>query len=43
MESVDIAAKFRFFESYKQNEKEKKVFRITPPRDGVGKSKTKVS
>lgn len=35
IENADIVSKFKFFETYKVEEKEKKKFRITPPRDGV--------
>lgn len=35
IETADISNKFKFFETYKPTEKEKKAFRITPPRDGV--------
>lgn len=38
IETAEISSKFKFFETYKPNEKEKKQFRITPPRDGVVKS-----
>lgn len=37
IETADIVSKFKFFETYKPSEKEKKAFRITPPRDGVAK------
>jgi hypothetical protein len=37
IENADIVSKFKFFETYKPSEKEKKTFRITPPRDGVEK------
>jgi hypothetical protein len=37
IETADIVSKFKFFETYKPSEKEKKTFRITPPRDGVNK------
>lgn len=37
VETSDISSKFKFFETYKSAESEKKVFRITPPRDGVAK------
>lgn len=37
IETADIVSKFKFFETYKPSEKEKKKFRITPPRDGVAK------
>ncbi|KAK2586141.1 hypothetical protein KPH14_001411 [Odynerus spinipes] len=33
-ETSDISNKFKFFESYKEPEKQRKQFRITPPRDG---------
>ncbi|XP_057338558.1 uncharacterized protein LOC130676403 isoform X14 [Microplitis mediator] len=34
VETSDISNKFKFFETYKEPEKERKQFRITPPRDG---------
>ncbi|XP_043503623.1 uncharacterized protein LOC122525081 isoform X9 [Polistes fuscatus] len=34
VETSDISNKFKFFESYKEPEKQRKQFRITPPRDG---------
>ena len=37
VQTADIVSKFKFFEAYKPEEKEKKVFRITPPREGVTK------
>lgn len=37
IETADIVSKFKFFETYRPEEKEKKKFRITPPRDGVNK------
>ena len=37
IETADISNKFKFFETYKPESKEKKQFRITPPRDGVVK------
>lgn len=37
IETADIVSKFKFFETFKPSEKEKKAFRITPPRDGVTK------
>lgn len=37
IETSDISSKFKFFETYKPVESEKKTFRITPPRDGVVK------
>lgn len=39
IETADIVSKFKFFETYRPSEKEKKHFRITPPRDGVQKVK----
>lgn len=40
IKTADISSKFKFFETYKPNENEKKPFRITPPRDGVVKVPT---
>jgi hypothetical protein len=37
IETADIVSKFKFFEAYKPAPKEKKQFRITPPREGVTK------
>lgn len=37
IDTSDILSKFKFFETYKPAEKEKREFRITPPRDGVVK------
>ncbi|XP_054273834.1 uncharacterized protein LOC128993818 isoform X12 [Macrosteles quadrilineatus] len=37
--TADISNKFKFFETYKPPEKERKSFRITPPRDGQVKVK----
>jgi hypothetical protein len=37
IETADIVSKFKFFETFKPSEKEKKQFRITPPREGVQK------
>ncbi|XP_066598477.1 uncharacterized protein [Prorops nasuta] len=34
VETSDISNKFKFFETYKEPEKQRKQFRITPPRDG---------
>lgn len=31
--TADIQQRFQFFETYKEPEKERKQFRITPPRD----------
>ncbi|KAG5681886.1 hypothetical protein PVAND_011293 [Polypedilum vanderplanki] len=39
IETADIVSKFKFFETYKEPEKEKKSFRITPPRDYQGVTK----
>lgn len=33
VQTADIQQRFKFFETYKEQEKEKKQFRITPPRD----------
>jgi inorganic pyrophosphatase len=35
--TADIQRRFKFFETYKEPEKEKKTFRITPPREGQAK------
>lgn len=35
IEVADVASKFKFFETYKEPAKQKKSFRITPPREGV--------
>lgn len=32
--TADISQRFKFFESYKEPRKERRQFRITPPRDG---------
>ncbi|GFG36649.1 hypothetical protein Cfor_02825, partial [Coptotermes formosanus] len=34
VETADVSNKFKFFETYKAPEKERKQFRITPPREG---------
>ncbi|XP_025991968.2 uncharacterized protein LOC105199320 isoform X15 [Solenopsis invicta] len=34
VETSEISNKFKFFETYKEPEKKRKQFRITPPRDG---------
>ncbi|CAH1719601.1 unnamed protein product [Chironomus riparius] len=39
IETADILSKFKFFEAYQPPEKEKKSFRITPPRDYQGLTK----
>lgn len=33
VKTADIQQRFKFFESYREPEKERKTFRITPPRD----------
>ncbi|XP_055313588.1 uncharacterized protein LOC129574936 isoform X3 [Sitodiplosis mosellana] len=35
IKTADISNKFKFFETYKPESKEKRPFRMTPPRDGV--------
>uniref|UniRef100_A0A1B6LDQ3 LIM zinc-binding domain-containing protein n=3 Tax=Graphocephala atropunctata TaxID=36148 RepID=A0A1B6LDQ3_9HEMI len=37
--TADVSDKFKFFETYKAPEKERKTFRITPPREGQVKVK----
>ncbi|XP_043467370.1 uncharacterized protein LOC122501725 isoform X3 [Leptopilina heterotoma] len=37
VETSDISNKFKFFETYKEPEKQRRQFRITPPRDGQTK------
>lgn len=39
IETADVLSKFKFFETYKAPSKEKKTFRITPPRDYQGLTK----
>jgi hypothetical protein len=34
VETAEVSNKFKFFETYKAPEKERKQFRITPPREG---------
>jgi hypothetical protein len=34
VDNSEISNKFKFFESYREPEKMRKQFRITPPRDG---------
>lgn len=34
IETADLSSRFKFFETYKEPEKQKKAFRITPPREG---------
>lgn len=38
--TADISEKFKFFETYRTNDREKRPFRITPPREGVVKMPT---
>lgn len=33
VKTADIQQRFKFFETYKEPEKQRKQFRITPPRD----------
>lgn len=40
IKTADISSKFKFFETFKPSENERKPFRITPPRDGVVKLPT---
>ncbi|XP_024084726.1 glutamic acid-rich protein isoform X20 [Cimex lectularius] len=40
VETADISSKFKFFETYKPKEKERKAFRITPPREGQVKTES---
>lgn len=35
VKTADIQQRFKFFETYKEPEKERKKFRITPPRDST--------
>lgn len=37
VETSDISNKFKFFETYREPEKLRRQFRITPPRDGQEK------
>lgn len=32
--TADISQRFKFFETYQEPEKQRKQFRITPPREG---------
>jgi len=34
VETADVSSKFKFFETYKAPETQRKAFRITPPREG---------
>lgn len=38
--TADIQERFKFFETYKEPEKTRKQFRITPPREGQVKVNT---
>lgn len=38
--TADISEKFKFFETYRPSDREKRPFRITPPREGVVKMPT---
>uniref|UniRef100_A0A0A9YKB1 Uncharacterized protein n=2 Tax=Lygus hesperus TaxID=30085 RepID=A0A0A9YKB1_LYGHE len=38
VETADLSSKFKFFETYKPAEKERRAFRITPPREGQVKT-----
>ncbi|XP_044764117.1 uncharacterized protein LOC123320762 isoform X10 [Coccinella septempunctata] len=40
VETADIQQRFKFFETYREPEKERKQFRITPPREGQVKGST---
>ncbi|XP_049824889.1 uncharacterized protein LOC109604026 isoform X15 [Aethina tumida] len=40
VKTADIQQRFKFFETYKEPEKEKRQFRITPPREGQIKAPT---
>ncbi|KRT86716.1 hypothetical protein AMK59_1971, partial [Oryctes borbonicus] len=40
VETSDIQQRFKFFETYKQPEQKRKVFRITPPREGQLKAES---
>ncbi|XP_073977208.1 uncharacterized protein isoform X20 [Rhodnius prolixus] len=40
IETADLSSKFKFFETYKAPEKERKAFRITPPREGQVKTES---
>jgi hypothetical protein len=34
IQTADISSRFKFFEGYREPEKKRKQFRITPPREG---------
>ncbi|KAK9499706.1 hypothetical protein O3M35_002702 [Rhynocoris fuscipes] len=40
IETADVSSKFKFFETYKAPEKQRKAFRITPPREGQVKTES---
>ncbi|RZF32308.1 hypothetical protein LSTR_LSTR001772 [Laodelphax striatellus] len=40
VETADVSNKFKFFETYKPPEKEKRSFRFTPPREGQVKTES---
>ncbi|XP_039287645.1 protein-methionine sulfoxide oxidase mical3a isoform X22 [Nilaparvata lugens] len=40
VQTADVSNKFKFFETYKPPEKEKKSFRFTPPREGQVKTES---
>ncbi|CAH1391693.1 unnamed protein product [Nezara viridula] len=40
VETADLSTRFKFFETYKEPEKQKRAFRITPPREGQVKSES---
>ncbi|XP_075229512.1 uncharacterized protein LOC142329075 isoform X17 [Lycorma delicatula] len=40
VQTADVSSKFKFFETYKAPEKERKAFRITPPREGQVKAES---
>nr|XP_024218657.1 eukaryotic translation initiation factor 5B isoform X15 [Halyomorpha halys] len=40
VETADLSTRFKFFETYKEPEKQKKAFRITPPREGQVKTES---
>lgn len=43
VDSSEISNKFKFFETYREPEKTRKQFRITPPRDGQVKVRSSKS
>ncbi|KAK9892403.1 hypothetical protein WA026_019853 [Henosepilachna vigintioctopunctata] len=40
VQTADIQQRFKFFETYREPEKQRKTFRITPPREGQVKGST---